>query len=78
MNFGFYVLSQEGIFLYTFIWFQIGLCHNHKHSETPWYFGVSKITWAFKIKFALAALENKIERTGNILDVIFWVRRKAL
>lgn len=32
-------------------------------------FGVSKITWAFKMKFALAAFENKIEREQEI----FWM-----
>lgn len=35
LNFGFYAFSQGGIFLYTFIWFQIGLYRTHKHSETP-------------------------------------------
>lgn len=54
LNFGFHALNQGGIFLYTFIWFQIGLSHNCKHSETPWCFNASKITWAFKIRFILA------------------------
>lgn len=69
LNFSFYVPSQEGIFLYTCIWFQIGLCHNHKHPETPWYFSVSKVTWAFKVKFVLAVFSNKIEREQEA----FWM-----
>lgn len=78
LNFGFYALSQGEIFLYTFIWFQIGLSHSHKHSETPWYFSASKITWAFKMRFILVVFSFGSKRRGNILDVIFWVRRRAL
>lgn len=72
------VLGKGEIFLYTFIWFQIGLSHNHKHSETPWYFNAFKITSAFKNKIHLGSvLKQNRERTGKILAVVFWVRREA-
>jgi hypothetical protein len=72
------VLAKGGIFLYTFIWFQIGLSHNHKHSETPWYFKAFKITWAFKNKIHFGSvLKQNRERTGKILAVIFLGKKRG-
>lgn len=34
-------------------------------------FGVSKITWAFEMKFALAAFENKTEREQELFWMVF-------
>lgn len=79
LNFSFHSLGQGGgIFLHTFIWFQIGLSHNHKHSETPWYFNAFKITWAFKnkIHFGSVLKENRKGR-GKSLGVVLWVRGEA-
>lgn len=79
LNFGFYALCQVGIFLYTFIWFQIGLGRDHKHSETPWFLRCFQNNLGFRNEIRLGSIwKQNRKRTGTILDGIFWVRREAL